>query len=482
MPKRKTVADIEKKWLSGGGEAVAFIPDLRIMGLSTAAECIDMLRRDWGLKSEVPAVCLPLVGVDGVSFQNNLCASRTINAKVSDTAATPKTLGQIARDFADLGCDIYLYVVPSLQFLQVENCHKVDIRGKGTPEACVHRSKTQEFLNYLIGAGIDHVQEHLRDANALIGVVLDITDLWGMGGSSGKIYMTCFCDECRQYFAAKKLPLAQFETHPNPWELLLTSTETGVSYIDNLSYGETPASLVGKSSLQGFGQSFRTDGERTHAAELVMQYMIARHEMVEDFLAAVYQEARVVIGEEERQLKKVVLVEGVDYDWTAGVFPGRISPPVIDEIWVDPTDQLPPLSSPNKMFMWRRSSYFLNAFFQFLSDVGDARIRTTTGLALISEGTARDRLRERGAKAINNELRGTPQLASMSPLEDGRRDGFVGIVFSNELLRSLIASAYVAPGLIDTEQNEQARGQQEMLARMMSRMTDASSKEGEEEK
>lgn len=482
MPKRGTVADIEKKWMTAGGEAVAFVPDLRLMGLATASECVDMLRRDWGLDGRPPSVCLPLIGVDGVSFQNSLCPAKTINTKISATAATPKTVGQIARDFADLGCSIYLYVVPTLQFLQVENCHKLDIRGKGTPEACVHRSKTREFLNYLIGSGIDHVQEHLKDTNALVGLVLDITDLWGMGGESGKVYMTCFCDECRQYFVAKKLPISQFETHPNPWELLLKSTGAGMAYIDNISYGETPASLLGKSSLQGFGGSFEADAERNHAAELVMQYMIARHEMVEDFLASAYQEARVVTDSEERALKKIVLIEGVDYDWTAGVFPARISPPVVDEVWVDPTDQLPPLSSPHKMFMWRRSSYFLNAFFQFLTDVGDARIRITTGLARLPEAVVKSRLREHGAKAINNELRGLPQLAALDPLKEGGRDGFVGVVFSDELLRPLVTNPYIAPGLADHgTQPSRRRPSGNLLEAIAARMTEEPSAEAEDE-
>lgn len=140
MARRNSVLEIEKKWTSSAGEAVAFVPDLRVMSLATATECIDIFRRDWGLQNHTPGVCLPLIGVNGVAFENRLCPAKPVSAKISETAATPKTLGQIARDFVDLGCRVYLYVVPSLQFLQVESCHKLDIRGKGTPEVCVHPS------------------------------------------------------------------------------------------------------------------------------------------------------------------------------------------------------------------------------------------------------------------------------------------------------------------------------------------------------
>lgn len=455
MPRRKSVEEMEKKWTSASGEPVAFVPDLRIMTLATAADCLQVFRRDWGLDDETPAVCLPLVGVAGVSYENTLCAQNTVNAKIDATSATPKTIGQVARDFVDLGCKVYLYVVPTLRFLQVESCHKLDIRGKGTPEACFHRAKTKEFLSYLIGCGIDHVQEHLDDGtDSLAGVVIDITNLWGMGGAGGKVFTTCFCEECRNYFAGKQLPLAEFETFPNPWELLLKDTKTGVSYIDNVSYGETPPSLVGKAALQGFGASFKTETERLHAAELLMQYMIARHEMVEDCLTAVFEEAKIV-GENgaERPVKKIALVEGTDYDWTAGVFPGRLSTQVIDELWIDPTDKAPPLQSTHKMFMWRRASYFLNAFFQFLTDVADHRMRTTTGLGRFPAPVIKAQLRERGAKATSNELTGIQQLAALSGLQNPGRDGFVGIVFSDDLLRPLLTNAYIAPGLADHADN-----------------------------
>lgn len=308
-----------------------------------------------------------------------------------------------------------------------------------------------------------------------------------MGGAGGRIFPTCFCDECRQYFADKKLPLSQFETFPNPWELLLKTSKTGFEYIDNVSSGETPASLVGKSALQGFGSNFKSEVDRTHAAELLMQYMIARHEMVEDFLTSVYQEARVVLSDAGKHgtgqpLKKVVLVEGVEYDWTAGMFPGRISTAVISEVWIDPTDKVPPLSSRHKMFMWRRATYFLNAFFQFLTDVGDARIRTTTGLARIPTPTVKARLRQRGAQAINNELRGVQQLAALPSLQEGQRDGFVGVVFSEELLRPLLTSAVVAPGLGDHTSGVAVGGEpRALLEALLGRLAEGGKEEEEDE-
>ena len=46
-----------------------------------------------------------------------------------------------------------------------------------------------------------------------------------------------------------------------------------------------------------------------------MRYMIARHEMVEDFLTAIFEHAKIFLSDNEtRSLKRIALVEGVDYD------------------------------------------------------------------------------------------------------------------------------------------------------------------------
>jgi len=131
------------------------------------------------------------------------------------------------------------------------------------------------------------------------------------------------------------------------------------------------------------------------------------------------------------------------------VFPPSLSKGVVDKLWLDPADKLPSIPLPHKMFMWRRATYFLNAFFDMLSSVADSRMRTTTGLARFSKEDIKGLLHTRGAQALNNELRGAGQLASLSPLDDGRRNGLVGVVFSRQLLHDLLVNPYIAPGLAE---------------------------------
>ncbi len=452
MAKRSSIATIEGRWLQTAGERIAFIPDLRILELATPRECLDMFIKDWGEADQPPAIALPLVGAAGVAFDNLLCQRLDVLVKTNHNQATPKNLGQICRDFVDLGSEVYLYVCPSMEFLQVEACHVVDIRNIGSPKACVNKEKTREFLGYFLGKGLDHITEHLEGLEEkLKGVVIDLTDLWGMGGDDEKLYLTCFCEECRSYFNGKGINLTDFETSPSPWNLALKNSGTGISYIDNLSRGEVAASIVGKSALRGFDSDFSTDQDKAKAATALMDYMVARHEMVEDFLTAAFAEATLqTVGGESRSLKKIGIVEGVEYDWTAGVFPSSLSAEVVDELWIDPSDKVPTIKAPHKMFMWRRASYFLVAFFQSLSNAANTRMRTTTRLAHFSEDQIVDLLRTRAAQAINNELRGPSQLAALPILSPSGRNGFVGVVLSQDILDGLLRNPKIAQGLAET--------------------------------
>nr|VFJ44117.1 MAG: hypothetical protein BECKFM1743A_GA0114220_1001410 [Candidatus Kentron sp. FM]VFJ44529.1 MAG: hypothetical protein BECKFM1743C_GA0114222_1001212 [Candidatus Kentron sp. FM]VFK05990.1 MAG: hypothetical protein BECKFM1743B_GA0114221_1000816 [Candidatus Kentron sp. FM] len=450
MMPRESTTKFKERWLQGSGERIAFIPDLRVLEFLTPRECIAAFQQDWDDANTPQAVCLPLIGVDGVAFPNDLCDTGMVRAKIGPgRAPEEKPLGQIAKEFADAGANLYLYICPSMEFLQVEACHVLDIRNSGSPSACVHKEKTQELMKYLIGAGLDHVQESLGEHEARIqGLAIDITDLWGMGGEEGKLYPTCFCEECREDLKEQGVELEQFETYPNPWNLALEVSESGISYIDNLSRNEAPANIRGKSALRGFGTAFGSEAEKLDAAHALMRYMLARHGMVEAFLSSVFEEARVYPSENEaRPLRKIAVCEGSDYDWTAGVFPPSLSPKIIDELWLDPADKLPSIPLPHKMFLWRRATYFLNAFFEMLSNAADGRMRTTTGLARLSEEGIKQRLHMRGAQALHNELRGARQLAALPALKDGGRNGFVGVVFSERLLEDLLREPHIAPGL-----------------------------------
>jgi len=459
MNKRKSLMMMEQSWSENAGQRVLFIPDHRILSHKTPEECLAEFQTGWGAATDAPTVCLPLVGVDGVAFENRLCPTVPITAKVGLAKAEQRALGEIARDFVDLGCRLHLYVCPAMEFLQVEACHVLDIRNMGAPQACVQKRKTRDFLKYLIGAGIEHVAEHLtKPADSLQGLVVDITDLWGMSGEEGKLSLCCFCDECRVAFESRGVRVSDFENYPNPWYLALKDSGRAISYIDNISHGETATSIVGKAALRGFDTVFQNPGEKLRAASELMKFMTSRHEMVEDFLADVFDEA--YVGDSATNaphLRRIAIVEGSEYDWTAGVFPSSLKSTIVDEIWLDPSDKFPVIPLPYKTFMWRRATYFLNAFFEILSNAADTRMRTTTALARLSLGEMKDLLCQRGAMALNNQLTGLGQIAALSGTEESTRDGIVGVVFTQMLLDDLMRNPEIAVG---REEQEDDRGAQ----------------------
>lgn len=450
MSRRASVVALERSWAENVGEKVMFIPDYRILSYMTPRECLAQFQAAWGgTKDTPPVVCLPLVGVDGVAFENHLCRAVPITAKVGAARAEKRFLGEIARDFVNLGCRLHLYVCPTMEFLQVEACHVLDIRNVGAPQACVQKRKTREILKYLIGSGVDHVSEHLdQPEESLDGLVLDITDLWGMGGRDGKLHLCCFCDECREALETRGVVVSDFENYPNPWYLALKDSGGSISYIDNISLGEMPSSIVGKSALRGFDTVFESPNERLHAASELMKFMTSRHEMVEDFLMEVFDEAFVNddSGHHVKRLRKIAVVEGIEYDWTAGVFPGSLKSSVVDELWLDPSDKFPHIALPYKSLMWRRATYFINGFFQILSNAADTRMRTTTGLARLTIGEMKDLLRQRAAQALHQQLTGLGQVAALASTETSTRNGIVGTLLSQSVVDDLLRSPVIAPG------------------------------------
>ena len=101
--------------------------------------------------------------------------------------------------------------------------------------------------------------------------------------------------------------------------------------------------------------------------------------------------------------------------------------------------------------MWRRATYYLCAFFEMLVNSANTRMRTTTQLSRFTVNQLEGLIRSRGAMALNNELRGASQLAALPKLTAGGRNGFVGVVLSEEIMSALLRNPSIAPGKADQE-------------------------------
>jgi hypothetical protein len=99
--------------------------------------------------------------------------------------------------------------------------------------------------------------------------------------------------------------------------------------------------------------------------------------------------------------------------------------------------------------MWRRSRYYIDAFFSTVASVGDPVQRTTTGIARFSEAQARELLRTRlrhATSAADSELTSLaalPQLKAAGAGPGSQRVGFVGVALTDEIGERFIREVHI---------------------------------------
>ena len=436
-------------------DRVVFLPDFSILRYLSIDECLSFLTssasrgaadQDAPEKAR-PAVCLPLIHYSGVAFDTSLTTHSLIDLKVEVRTKT-RSFGQIVREFVDRGCDVYFYVNPALDFLDLPLTHVADIRGVGSPTACFYKSHTRQILKKLIADGISAARRAMDDNEELLsrlrGLAIDIASIWGMGGEEEAVHMTCFCDECRRYYVTNGVNVDSFQTRPSPWHLGLRASDTGVSYIDNFDPNDTADSIIGKSRLRGFDQPFEDADSLRQAAESLKKFMDVRHNLVEEVLADLFDSMGSIDG--GSKLRRIVITEGVDYDWTSGVFLSSLSNKVVHEVWLDPTDKAHGLGIPHRFFMCRRSTYFINALYDFLWSASDDRIRTATQLANMTEDSIKRELKRRLYLVVNGiqaDVRALSFIYGGAP----KFRGFVSVLLDGAIAEDIMQDALTDTGL-----------------------------------
>lgn len=436
---------------------IAFIPDFSILGHTTKDKALGVAANE---DFAVTAVCLPVVQMGGMPFPSKLGSFEEIRILRSEnTAPVLVKIDQVVSEFVKAGKDIYFYVNPSMEFLNVPPAHVVDIRNVGSPSACFNKKISQTVIIDAVTAAFTAIQSAANkdgvDWSRFKGLAIDITDLWGMSGSVGHIHPTCFCGECRQFFESKGLSIAAFETSPNPFQLALQSSGTGISYIDNFNHDESAESIVGKSRLREFDKEFETQSAKIDAAENLRRYMMLRHEMVQVCLEKIFSGVSAKLASSgidlpkgadgKHILRRIVVAEGAEFSWTGGIFLDQLSSAVIDEVWFDPTEKTASIPSDvnYRYFTSSRSTYFLNAFIQLIANAKDPVLRATTGLGRLNERALRDRIEQLGLTAVGRVMDNLYNLSLSAQNESFR--GFVRPTINGEIAKRLAAAAIIAP-------------------------------------
>jgi hypothetical protein len=204
----------------------------------------------------------------------------------------------------------------------------------------------------------------------LVGVVFSIQELWPISGED-VLKLTCFCRACRERFEELDPGLlGHFQRSPNPWDLALKHTPSGIDHVDAITPRTTPAELLMLSQAGGFyaatARRETTDPEATerhllHWADLVLRYTHVRHRITVDALARINGRIKEVFGPTTRV---AAAISGFSYDWLAGTFLEELErDPPVDEFWIDPGNADAGLeSAPFRFYMWERSRYYVGNF------------------------------------------------------------------------------------------------------------------------
>jgi len=440
-------------------QPVLDVVDLSTLEYETAEDQVERFERTWGVPPA--AVALPVLLPNGVPFENDFVEALGIRY---GGASPKKYLGGIAYEFAKLGLDVMLTVTPTMQFVRSDSLHVIDITGAGSPQACIAKAATRRLLARLIEQASEKVRQACDEAAQhsprppkLAGLALDLVDVWGMGAEDERISLVCFCQECREQLGLMSKKgrriVEAFERFPNPWNLVLRDSGSGIQPISELRWGMPAKAIVDLSHLKGFDKIHDRAGlDVVHEAELLMEYMQARHRQVVQVAAELFADAQ------RHGLSRIVIVEGELYGWTSGVFIEQLdTSDVCDELWYDPTEQgLTTSRIPFRSYMWRRCRYFLDNFFDFVAKCQDEEKRTATGLARYPDSRVRHILELRRRQVMAARLSEKLDLFCLPPLADGQggRIGFVGASVSPELSTQIVGNVKLvtaSPDLIEED-------------------------------
>nr|VFK40469.1 MAG: hypothetical protein BECKTC1821E_GA0114239_100760 [Candidatus Kentron sp. TC] len=442
------------------------VPDMAVLSQRNAEEIKTDHHRRWGEAAE--GVVLPICTATGVPFENKFTSQQGIRYKGK---AEQFYLGDVVAEFARLGLDIYLTLDPTLHFIKSEQLHIIDISGDSSSQACFSKKRTKQLLAELAKKALEIATEGCKETGAeTAGVAIDLTGIFPMGATNERIELACFCSECREYFSThrhgEKQLVEHFETFPNPWNMALKDAGSGVGQIEELEWDISPERIIGLSKLKGF-ESFEEREEDSHEqAAVLIEYLRARHEQVTQTVKNIFTDM------ELNGKKRILITEGFHYDWTSGTFLMKLDDEKIcDELWFNPTaNDFDIRNVQYRSFLWRRSTYFLNAFFQMLGQSQDRYMRTYTGLARHTVGEVKNLLELRMRQVLSasiTERLDVELLPDINEESEVGRIGFVSPCISEKICTSLVGMAEVPDGISEDQGSDNT---EEMLRKLMGLM------------
>lgn len=475
MTRRKFAFQNRLATNTGGG--ILDIPHTAILRYASVEELVAIFKDQWGTSPE--AVILPVTNPDGLLFPVN-GLSETMSAYATGLSTTLRDFPDIIQRFADLGLDVYLSIDPTLPFLNSDPLQIIDIAGDSSRQLCLGNSRTQDLVGGILGTAIDiAIESTVKTRGKLKGVVLDMVDLWPMGGNDANIELTCFCPSCEAFLENLKPGLVRrFKTAPNPWNLVLQATSSGMGHISAIRKEHGPDDIVGLSKQKGYQKAFEDDSMPflLDQARGALDYIEARHTQTLFAAKAIFDQALAGLTSPPR---KILVCEGEYYSWSSGLQLERLDAknhydtdePIFDELWFDVRSSAMSLEHVDfRAYMCTRTKYFVNAFFKLAAISSNTEARVSTGVGRLSVARLKDLLRERLGKSLacimtgQTSLGALPDLASTDP--KSKRIGFIGVCLTKEIGEKFIEGLRIAPG-VSSSGNEDKPDMEALMKMLM---------------
>lgn len=444
------------KWIhsinAGFTSGTVFVPHPVVLRYLKPGEIIERFRSRWG--SAPSSVVLPLTAPDGVLLEG--LGVGVSESEFCEPTAHFESLAASVREFAKSGCDIYLSLDPTLPFVRDEALFVVDTVNRTSSHVCIGNPQARNLMAAIVGLSVERTMDELKGTGReLAGVVLDGVNLWPLSASEGRIEATCFCRSCVPRFEEGGI-VSRLQTFPGPLNLGLRDTGTGIDWLGSLSVRHSPDDVVGLSRKGGFTKVFegKADAELTTAAAALINYLRLRHELTTSAVSEVFRAGMQVLEDRGRKpASRVLVLEGTPYNWTSGVQLERLGgaratnhEECCDEVWLDNTNQLPPLAIRHRVFMWKRSVYYLGGFFNYAARARDPIARAFTKLGSLSPDQLRQDLKRTLAFAVNGAL----EKSALGPLDlpsAERPRMIVAPVWDKELGEKYIRSIEIPEGI-----------------------------------
>ena len=432
--------------VQSAGDGLLDIPHLDCLSGRSLEQLLGQFTQKWGFAAT--GVALPVVATDGVNV-----AESTFNLPRSRGSMLGVSLGDLAVAAVDAGAnDVWLVVEPGFNFIAGDNLSIVDSDGVTASQLCAGRPASQDLIAITIADALYEVETRTGQGAS---VALDLVDLWPIGANDGRIKLTCMCAHCTRSMAelgAEDLART-LRKFPNPLNLLLRENEysDGIKYEDRVVSTMDPSEIASVCVQRQFWPSGvpSSDGELSEFSQQLMSFLRARHDYTVRMVQGIFR--RVADIREQPVGRKAIITDGVAYNWSNGLFADRLddwakfgSTAPIDEVWCDPTEHAITYKNLTyRSYMWKRTRYSVDAFFQFVSSVQDPRKRASTGLGRMVAEEASRVARHRGMQALAGEI---GQLIGLASLErDDRRAGFVACGLDRKAVDDILASVRVTP-------------------------------------